>query len=82
MIDEYHRYAKNVIVENFIIDTIRNSRKNNIAISICSQSLDDFNNIKDFSSGVFISQIISSDIPKLLNFGFTSSEINLMKEIP
>lgn len=81
MIDEYHRYSSNINVESFILDTIRNSRKNNIAISICSQSLDDLKNIKDFASGLFISQIVSSDSQKLLNFGFTANEINLMKEM-
>ena len=79
VIDEYHRFSHYDSILKYMYSTVRESRKNNVAMTICSQSLKDFYNIKDFSSGFFVSSISNDDELTLLDFGFTKNEINFIK---
>lgn len=80
VIDEYHRFSNQMMNEH-IIDLLRESRKNHVGITITSQSLRGLDYLKDYISGFFISQITEHEEKELISLGFDKNETTLMRKL-
>lgn len=81
VIDELHRFSQNESAMTQIQIAARESRKYNVAVSLSSQLLDDFYEIKDYASAFFISETNMKELKKLSEFGFENNEIEIMKKM-
>lgn len=81
VIDEFHRFSHNESSMHQLRIAVRESRKHNVAVSLSSQSLDDFYSIKDFATAFFISETNTKELTKLSEFGFEANEIEIMQKM-
>lgn len=80
IIDEYHRFSNQMMNEH-IVNLLRESRKNNVGVTITSQSLRGLNYLKDYISGFFISEINEHEEKELMSLGFDKNETALMRKL-
>lgn len=84
VLDEYHRFSQFKDVNLFVYKIVRESRKNNSAVTIASQILADVDYFKTLASGLFVN--LGSNFEKneekiLLDCGFEKNEINFLKKM-
>lgn len=78
IIDEFHRFSNNSHNVDQVTVLARESRKNNIAISISTQSLTGMENLIDYSTAFFTTG--TNNIELLKYAGFENNEIELTKK--
>lgn len=80
IIDEFHRFSNNYHSLEQVTILTRESRKNNISISIATQSLKNLTPIIDYVTAFFTTGIRNENSDILKNAGFENNEIELMKK--
>lgn len=80
IIDEFHRFINNEANIDKLINTVRESRKNYIGVSISTQSLKGLDMLLDYTTALFTSEA-HFDKEILKQYGFTNNELKLMENM-
>lgn len=81
IIDEFHRFSHSQNNVEQLTMTVREGRKYNTSVSVCTQTLNDINYIIDYTTSFFVSNYSDKDSKILEDYGFEKNELDMLKKV-